>query len=260
MQLEVIQRQPAQTPRPTPLLFVHGAWHGAWCWEEHYLRYFADAGYEVYALSLRGHGKSAGSYRGARIADYVADVAQVVDSLQTPPVLIGHSLGGFIVQKYLENHTVPAAILLASIPPNGALRFLLRTVFRQPVDTVKSVLRFDLHPLVDTTSKARKLFFSARLSGAQLAAYSTRLQGETFRGLFDVLLLDLPHPARIRMPILVIGAAEDQVFAVHEVKATARAYHTEAHILPGVAHDIMLDPDWKMAADLMLEWLRARDL
>ncbi|MBI5715520.1 MAG: alpha/beta hydrolase, partial [Chloroflexi bacterium] len=45
MQLELITRQPASNPRPTPLLFVHGAWHGAWCWAEYFLPYFAQHGY-----------------------------------------------------------------------------------------------------------------------------------------------------------------------------------------------------------------------
>lgn len=79
MTLEVIVRRPPVTPHPTPLLFVHGAWHGAWCWNEHFLPYFADKGYLAYALSLRGHAGSPPtkplSLNG--IWDYVADVAQI---------------------------------------------------------------------------------------------------------------------------------------------------------------------------------------
>jgi pimeloyl-ACP methyl ester carboxylesterase len=37
MNLEIISKSPSSEPRPTPLLFVHGAWHGAWCWAEHFL-------------------------------------------------------------------------------------------------------------------------------------------------------------------------------------------------------------------------------
>ena len=56
MNLEVISKYPAGAARPTPLLFVHGAWHGAWCWDEHFLDFFAAHGYAAHALSLRGHG------------------------------------------------------------------------------------------------------------------------------------------------------------------------------------------------------------
>ena len=46
MELEIISKRPRAKTHPTPLLFVHGAWHGAWCWEN-FLSYFAEHGYEV---------------------------------------------------------------------------------------------------------------------------------------------------------------------------------------------------------------------
>ncbi|MBI4631514.1 MAG: alpha/beta fold hydrolase [Chloroflexi bacterium] len=121
MQLELITRQPASNPRPTPLLFVHGAWHGAWCWAEYFLPYFAQHGYVSHALSLRGHGTSEGNTRWNLISDYVEDVKQVAQGLAASPVIIGHSMGGFTAQKYLETNPAPAAVLLASIPSFGML-------------------------------------------------------------------------------------------------------------------------------------------
>jgi pimeloyl-ACP methyl ester carboxylesterase len=50
MQLEVIANAKNET-RPAPILFVHGAWHAAWCWEN-FLPYFAQQGYAAYAISL----------------------------------------------------------------------------------------------------------------------------------------------------------------------------------------------------------------
>ena len=124
MELELIHEPPKVTPKTTPLLFVHGKWHAAWCWQEHFLPYFAGKGYDCYALSLRGHAGSDG-HEGlpwTSIADYVVDVAQVAGSLEKPPVVIGHSMGGFITQKYLEKHAAPAAVLLTPIPPFGLWR------------------------------------------------------------------------------------------------------------------------------------------
>ncbi|MFN8449917.1 MAG: alpha/beta fold hydrolase [Anaerolineae bacterium] len=40
--------------------------------------------------------------------DYVTDLVEVVRSLPQPPVIVAHSLGGFIAQKYLENYDAPA--------------------------------------------------------------------------------------------------------------------------------------------------------
>ena len=95
-----------------PLLFVHGAWHGAWCWDEHFLDFFADQGYACYTPSLSGHGASPGRerLRWTGIQEYVRDVAEAATRLPTQPVLIGHSMGGFVIQKYLEHHTAAGAI------------------------------------------------------------------------------------------------------------------------------------------------------
>ncbi|BDE15432.1 MULTISPECIES: alpha/beta fold hydrolase [Mycobacterium] len=53
--LELIARGSATEHHRIPLL-LHGSWHGAWCWDEHFLGYLADRGYACHALSVRGHG------------------------------------------------------------------------------------------------------------------------------------------------------------------------------------------------------------
>ena len=120
--LEVISRLRSGLRHAPPILFVHGAWHGAWCWDEFFLSYFAAHGFEVHTLSLRGHGASEGrtQLHRSRIRHYVEDVAAVVAGFSSAPILVGHSMGGFVVQKFLETQSSPAAFLLASIPPAGA--------------------------------------------------------------------------------------------------------------------------------------------
>lgn len=87
MRLEVISRRPKGRARPTPLLFVHGAFGGAWVWDQHFLPWFAEHGWEAHALSLRGHGESEGheKVRFARLRDYVADVEQVLADITPAP-------------------------------------------------------------------------------------------------------------------------------------------------------------------------------
>src|SRR5690606_1090224 len=119
--LERLSRLPEGAARGRPLLFVHGAYTGAWCWDEHFLPFFARHGYAAHAVSLSGHGGSEGRERldRLRLADYVDDVARTVAELPAPPVLIGHSMGGLIVQKYLEHADATAAALLCAVPPHG---------------------------------------------------------------------------------------------------------------------------------------------
>ncbi len=42
--LEVIDKGSCSQAHPVPLLFVHGGWHGAWCWDDHFLDFFAGCG------------------------------------------------------------------------------------------------------------------------------------------------------------------------------------------------------------------------
>src|SRR5574342_648733 len=152
MKLEIISRYPANGRRPTPLLFIHGTLHTASCWDVHFLDYFAQHGFASHAVNLRGHGNSEGreKLRWTRIADFVEDVANTVRQFPTPPILIGHSMGGFIIQKYLEDHASPGAVLLSSPSPTGLLPTALRNARRHPLVFAKDSLTFSLYPSVAT--------------------------------------------------------------------------------------------------------------
>jgi pimeloyl-ACP methyl ester carboxylesterase len=228
MKLELICEKPAGQARPTPLLFVHGKWHGAWCWAEHFLPYFAEHGYTSYALSLRGHGNSEGRerLRWTSIADYVADVVQVAGQMETPPAIIGHSMGGFITQKYLETHTAPAAALLTAIPPSGLWPTTWLVLRRHPMIVLKILATLSMNPMIATPALVREAFFSAEMPEEQVVAYKERLQDESFRAYLDELGLNLVRPKRVRTPLLVIGAEDDTVIPLKGVRATARAFRT----------------------------------
>ena len=135
MKLEVLARKPVDRPHPTPLLFVHGSFSSAWVWDRHFLPFFAEKGYDAYTLSLRGHGASDGreNLPFFRLSDYVDDLKQVVRSLPRPPVLIGHSMGGMVVQKFLHQQNFPGSVLMAPVPPHGLLGSVLGIAVTNPV-------------------------------------------------------------------------------------------------------------------------------
>ena len=263
MRLEVISRQPrAGRARPAPVLFVHGLFVGAWGWAEHFLDYFAAHGYATHALSLRAHGQSEGreGLRWTRLTDYVEDVAQVVAELPTPPILIGHSYGGATVQKVLETHVAPAAVLLASIPPQGLLQTALRMALRHPWAFLKVNLTWTLYPLVGTPALARDLFFSPEMAEEKVSEYQARMSDESFMAFLDMLVLNLPRPQRITAPMLVLGAANDTSIRPRQVEATARAYNTQPVIFPGMNHGMMLESGWQAVADRIIAWLTEKGL
>ena len=262
MKLEMISRYPAGRQLHAPLLFIHGMFHGAWCWDVYFLNYFVQQGFVTHALNLRGHGNSEGrrDLRWTKIADFVEDVANTVQQLPTAPILIGHSLGGFVIQKYLEDHNAPGAVLLSSPPPSGLLRTALRIARRRPLVFAKVNLTFNMQPMIATPVLAGEAFFSPDFPYEELLSYWKQMQNESYRALWDMVLLDRPDPAKIKTPLLVLGAERDKMLKPAEIEETAKAYHTKAEIIPGVAHNSMLEQNWRMAADRILSWLNKYEL
>ena len=258
MKLEIISKHPVGSRHPTPLLFIHGMMHGAWCWDVHFLDYFAQQGFAAHAVNLRGHGDSEGraALRWARIADFVEDVASAVRQLPGPPILIGHSMGGFVIQKYLEDHDAPGAVLLSSPPPAGLLGTAVRIARRRPVVFARVNVTLSLLPVIATPRLAREAFFSADVPDEQLRAYWKLMQDESYMAFLDMVALDLPKPAKVKAPLLVLGAARDNMLRPSEIEATARAYHTRSEIIPDVAHNSMLELRWQTVAERILAWLR----
>jgi alpha-beta hydrolase superfamily lysophospholipase len=249
-----------------PLLFVHGPWHGDWCWHEYFVPYFTQAGYSVYTLSLRGHGPLArrNHLRWTRIQDYVTDLETLIlqrELLQRAPILIGHSMGSLVVQKYMQRHqgTAVAGVLMAPIPPQGSLAAMLRIARQNPIAFAKVNATLSLYPLVETPALAQSLLFSATMPQDQVLNYFTQLQDESYRAFLDMMLPNLANSNRIRAPLLVLGAANDAIFTPAEVAATARAYGTTATIFPNMAHDMMLGSGWQAVADTILNWLSNMD-
>jgi pimeloyl-ACP methyl ester carboxylesterase len=79
-----------------PVVLVHGAWHGAWCWAglQHALD---ELGVPSLAVDLPGHGASI-----EPLTDLAGDaehVASVLRRLGTPAVLVGHSYGGAVITE-----------------------------------------------------------------------------------------------------------------------------------------------------------------
>jgi pimeloyl-ACP methyl ester carboxylesterase len=259
--LEVIDKGCVSESHPVPLLFVHGAWHAAWCWDKYFLNFFADKGYRALAVSLRGHGSSpTPKLRACSLADYVEDVGLVADSLPTRPVLIGHSLGGLIVQKYLESHDAPAGVLMASMPPRGNLGSGLRWLKQHPWHFTKMLTTGKSLAYVNTLQLARERFFSAQMPDSQVLQYAMRLQEESTRIGLDCLLLNLPRPKRVTTTLLVLGADNDGAHTRKEIRATARAYRTEAEFFLNMGHDMMLEPGWAAVAERIHSWLGTHGL
>jgi non-heme chloroperoxidase len=261
MKLEVLKAAPAGPARATPLLFVHGAYVAAWCWAENFLPWFAGRGYCAHAVSLRGHGASEGRehlYLHS-LDDYVRDVRRVVESLDREPVLVGHSMGGMVVQRYLERHGAAGAVLMASVPPTGLLGPTLDLVRGDPALFHEMGLMQYGSPRATTVEGLRRAVFSPR-TPQEIVVKALRMgQRESYRAIFDMTWPQLRLNGRHRRlpPLLVLGGGEDAFFGPDALRATAAHFGVEAEIFPEMAHALMLEPGWEAVAARIHRWLAA---
>ncbi|MGP1680006.1 MAG: alpha/beta hydrolase [Burkholderiales bacterium] len=257
-QLEIIEDGPGGG---RPILFLHGAFAGAWCWSKHFLPYFAEQGFRACAVSLSGHGRSPGRERldGLSIADYVRDLEQAVVTVGGDPVLVGHSMGGFVVQKYLERASAPGAVLMATVPPQGLLSASIALAFSNP--GMFADLNSMLHRGRASLASLQHALFASPVAPDELQGYYRLMQPESQRAMWDMTFFDLPRlPPERCPPMLVLGAERDILVPPSQAEQAAQVYGTQAEIFPGMGHVMMLETDWQKVADRIIEWLRAEKL
>jgi len=81
---------------------LHG---GAWRWQE-YLSLIPSLGqqWHIYALDLRGNGRSGWMPNKYRLQDFAKDNSDFVRRLKAPAVIVGHSIGGVVALMLAARH------------------------------------------------------------------------------------------------------------------------------------------------------------
>ncbi|MBG0566153.1 alpha/beta hydrolase [Actinoplanes aureus] len=258
--LEVLTAGPHGLRHNGTLLFVHGGYHGAWCWAEKFLPYFAGLGYRCVAPSLRGHGESAGfeKLNSFRLRDFDDDVRAVLSELPEPPVLIGHSMGAAVVQRILtrEPDSVRGAVLISAPPPSGigaGIGFRWIRTGGWPV--MWQLWKLHQGRMRTGDPFPFQAFFHGTLTEQQRSDYVARVQKESHRAGKELARRFARVPAGLRIPVLVMGGEQDWLFPPDLTRRTAQAYGTDAVLIPGSGHMVMLDAAWRRAADRIGEFL-----
>ena len=112
------------------IVFIHGLFMNPKSWEP-WIKYFEAKGYTCYAPSFPHHEGNPSSLRkdsNAQLAklvisDVVKSYVSFIDKLPEKPILIGHSVGGFITQKLIELNKGVAGVCIDSAPPAGITTF-----------------------------------------------------------------------------------------------------------------------------------------
>jgi pimeloyl-ACP methyl ester carboxylesterase len=162
IQAQIISCAPSKKTNKPPLLWLHGSFHGAWCWQEKFIPYFVERGFPCIAMSWRGTGGTpAGEgVKKVKILEHCADLQGLVDSIPSilgreyvaqKPILVSHSMGGIYVMKFLEEawkqgkkpRDMFAGIAsFCSTPPSGNGKSTMRVLRRSLRDAYRITVGF----------------------------------------------------------------------------------------------------------------------
>lgn len=257
--LNVLRRPASKASGAPPLLFVHGGYANAACWDINFLPFFAARGYDCHALDLSGHGTSEGGDRLDQFGldDFADDVVQVAARLPGKPVLIGHSMGTVVIERSLEKSLAEAAVLLAPVPPSGTQGATVNLAITQP-DFFSEISHVSRGDYTDNTLRVIKdVYFSPDTPLKDLIRFEGLFQSESQRAIMEMMMLAWRLPRRRpKLPVLVMGGELDTLFPPRLLDYTALPWAGDVEVVPRAGHTIMLDPHWQNAAGNILAWLR----
>jgi pimeloyl-ACP methyl ester carboxylesterase len=107
--------------RMNTYVFIHGSWHGAWCWYK-IVPLLEAAGHKAIAIDLPGHGRDWTAAGDVTMQSYVDSVVKVLDEQAEPVILVGHSRGGIVISQTAEARPDKIKVLVylaAFLIPNG---------------------------------------------------------------------------------------------------------------------------------------------
>ena len=188
------------------------------------------------------------------LADYVEEVHAVVAKLESAPILVGHSLGCWVVLNSLVKQRSPAAILMAPGTPKGLRRWAFGAMRRHPWTFLRAMTVGSAEDVFKTPALAREFCFTACTTDIIVRSCATRLESESTAVTRD-LMKRLPDASLLEEPMLVLGAQDDGMRVDGDALAVAQSYGAEVEIFPGMGHVMMLEPGWQMVAEKIESWL-----
>jgi non-heme chloroperoxidase len=257
-----------------PVVFVHGLWLHSTSWEP-WAELFRGAGYDPLAPEWPGVPDTVTEARehpegqaGVGIDQVIEHFAGIVENLPEPPVLVGHSFGGLVVQALLDRGLGRAGVAIDPAPIRGVLRL--------PAAQLRSALPVLRNPA--NRNRAVSLTpdqFRSAFGNALPTEESDRLHEQWTipgpgRPLFQAALANTTPKGRAatavdtrradRGPLLIISGGADRTVPDSISRATHKLYRktaavTEFHRFPDRGHSLTVDSGWAQVAQTALDWL-----
>jgi len=262
----------------TPVVFIHGLWIHSSAWAP-WIELFTERGYDTHAPGWPGDAETVADTRAAASALDDVGITQIcrhyadfIETLDTKPIVIGHSFGGLIAQELLANDFAIAAVAIDPAPIKG-------------VKTLPfSQLRSGFPVLGNPANKKRTVSLTAKQFRY---AFGNVISEEESDALFEAWTIPGPgrplfedatanfsrnSPAGVdthlvpRGPLLLMSADEDHTVPKAVTLEVVKLYQaspenvTDYQEFAGRGHSLTTDAGWRDVADATLEWLGTQNL
>jgi alpha-beta hydrolase superfamily lysophospholipase len=243
----------------TTIVLIPGLWMTALCWE-HWVKHYSEKGYSVIAANWPGMEgdiellrRDPSSFANLGLTDVVDHSEQIIRGLETPPVIIGHGVGGLVTQILLDRGWGAAGVGIASAPPKGVFRSVFGNLklARKGRSLTPQQFHYD--------------FANTFAEAPSIAAFERYVVPAPNRILRQVALAnfspDAPSIVRFhndsRAPLLLVAGGKDRVVPSSLVKANFDRYReskadTDYKEFPDQTHFSLLRET--KVADYVLGW------
>jgi alpha-beta hydrolase superfamily lysophospholipase len=258
---------------PTPVLFIHGLWLHASSWQP-WVDLFTEAGYAPVAPGWPGEPDTVAEARehpelvaNVGIADAAQHFVDVIETLDSPPIIIGHSFGGLLTERLMGEGRGIAGVAIDPAQIKGVLPL--------PLSQLRSALPAlanptNLHKAVSLTKDEFRYGFGNAVSEAESDELWERWSiPSPAKPLFQAAAANfaLHSQAAVdthndtRGPLLLVSGLEDHTVPDVVTRSTLKQYRhstavTELKQFEGRGHSLTIDSGWSELAHAVLDWLK----
>jgi alpha-beta hydrolase superfamily lysophospholipase len=251
------------------ILFIHGMFMTPKCWD-HWIEFFKERGLAGRATAWPEHNKSVPDLNrnfaantalaGLRFTDLIAAFENQISKLPEKPVLVGHSVGGLIVQILINKGLGRAGVAIDSAPPKG-LRSFRPSFLRSNSQVVNPFVSAKI-PYVMKLGKFRYAFANSMTRQEQEEAYRTYIVPESIRVPRDLGKKAVIDFKKAHAPLLLIAGSADHIIPAGLNRRNFGRYaqdngsRTEFKEFEGRSHTIILQKGWDEVAGFACDWIR----
>jgi len=265
------------SPAQRQVVFIHGLWLHATSWDP-WVSLFREAGYAPVAPGWPNEPSTVQAARdnpeavaNIGIDDATGHFASVIEALDQPPIIVGHSFGGLIAEKLLGQGVGAAAVAIDPAQIKGVLPLPLAQL-RAGFPALGNPA--NLHKAVSLTAKEFRFGFGNALTPEDSdALYERWTIPSPARPLFQAAAANFSMHSEAKVdtdndsrgPLLLVSGLEDHTVPDVVTRSTLKQYRsstavTELKQFEGRGHSLTIDTGWRDVADAVLAWLRDKGL